>query len=88
LNKDKSELSTTVSELRTQLQKVTAERDSLKAQSGTVAESQDSRGLTEQLEVLKNEKAALETALAVAKSQTSSEKPDQTALIVGPNLIL
>jgi chromosome segregation ATPase len=88
LNKDKSDLNATVTELRSQIQKLTTERDSLKAGAGAVPESPDSRSSAEQIEVLRNEKAALEASLAEARSKISSETLDQNALIVGSDLII
>lgn len=81
-NKDKADLNTTINDLRAQVQKLTSERDNLKAQpvTGTSVPS-DSKALHDQIEALRNEKAALEASLAEATSQGTTETPDQSVLV-------
>ncbi|KAG2147462.1 uncharacterized protein EDB93DRAFT_1147386 [Suillus bovinus] len=81
LNNEKSQLTATVNELEGKIKTLTAERDTLRTASASDASQQ----LNSQLETLRQEKAALEQALAnerAVKAQAPSEgSSDQAALI-------
>jgi nucleoprotein TPR len=81
-NNEKSELNSTISGLREEVKKLTVERDALRTTSAPDASQQ----LNPQLETLRQEKAALEQALAkeiAARAQAPAEgSADQAALIV------
>ena len=85
VNSEKSELSATISELKDEIKKLIAERDSSRAISAPDASQQ----LSAQLETLRQEKAALEQTLAKEREEraTMAQAPvegsaDQAALIV------
>ncbi|KAG2753160.1 hypothetical protein P692DRAFT_20797402 [Suillus brevipes Sb2] len=81
LNNEKSQLNATISELEGKIKTLTAERDALRTTSAPDASQQ----LKSQLETLRQEKVALEQALAnerAAKAQAPAEGlSDQAALI-------
>ncbi|OJA16044.1 hypothetical protein AZE42_05491 [Rhizopogon vesiculosus] len=80
-NSEKSELNATISELRDEVKKLTTERDTLR----TTSVPDVSQQLNSQLETLRQEKAALEQALAkerAARAQAPAEgSANQVALI-------
>ncbi|KAF8443123.1 hypothetical protein L210DRAFT_3620711 [Boletus edulis BED1] len=81
-NSEKSALNRTLADLQAELKSVVVERDSLRNSAGTGAE------LTSQVELLRQEKVALEKALADEKASKaaaaqSTPLPDQTPLIEG-----
>lgn len=82
LNNEKSQLNVTISELEGKIKTLTAERDALRTTSAPDASQQ----LKSQMETLRQEKVALEQALAnerAAKAQAPAEgSSDQAALIV------
>lgn len=82
LNSEKSQLNATVSELEGKIKTLTAERDALR----TTSTPDGSQQLNSQLETLRQEKVALEQALAnekAMKAQAPAEgSSDQAALIV------
>jgi len=74
-NSEKAQLSASIHELQAQLKAIAAERDVLKASSGT--DSSDGSGaLTQELERLRNEKAVVEEALQQEKRQKLSASVD------------
>ncbi|KAG1824960.1 hypothetical protein EV424DRAFT_710307 [Suillus variegatus] len=81
LNSEKSQLNATVNELEGKIKTLTAERDALRTTSASDASQQ----LNSQLETLRQEKVALEQALAnerAVKAQASAEgSSDQATLI-------
>lgn len=88
-NSEKSTLNRTLAGLQAELKSVVAERDSLRANSGTGAET--SKEFTSQLESLRQEKVELEKALAdekASKAAATQVEPssDQSSLIVGSNI--
>jgi len=83
-NSEKSTLNRTLAELQAELKSVVVERDSLRANAGNNVEP--SKELTSQLESLRQEKAALEKALADEKASNAvvqaAPSPDQSSVIV------
>lgn len=89
-NGEKSTLNRTLADLQAELKSVAAERDSLRANAGTGADA--SKELTSQLELLRQEKATLEKALAdekaskAATAPQATPSPDQSALVVSSSV--
>jgi nucleoprotein TPR len=86
INGERSALKQSMSDLQAELKSVTAERDSLRANSSTGADA------SRELETLRQEKATLEKALTDEKaSKTISQtvpSPDQLSLVVCPIILL
>lgn len=84
-NGEKSTLNRTLADLQAELKSVVVERDSLRANTGNGAEV--SKEVTSQLESLRQEKIALEKALADEKASKAvaaqtAPSPDQSSVIV------